>query len=246
MSTNRFTTAIAEARAGGRTKVGGQFAVAFCQESRPRRKGFPLLQGWLRRMHLTARSSTIRRQGEAVMKLPWKQFTVANLMSAVCVTALGLAGLMNSTPIWASALFTLAVSLVCAAILGAVFCSGPWRPVLVGFSLLGCVYLILAFQFTATFATANGSVAVSTPPLLTVHALALVYDQIDPAIVGAGYYRQAARYFPNVRVRATTPNRSPLAFYQVGQSLAALFAALIGGLASHFLAGRSDRSIRDT
>jgi hypothetical protein len=56
------------------------------------------------------------------MKLPGKQFTVANLMSIVLVTALGLAGLMNSTPIWASTLFTLAVSLVCAATLGAVFC----------------------------------------------------------------------------------------------------------------------------
>jgi hypothetical protein len=56
------------------------------------------------------------------MKLPGKQFTVANLMSVVLVTALGLAGLMNSTPIWASTRFTLAVSLLCAAILGAVFC----------------------------------------------------------------------------------------------------------------------------
>jgi hypothetical protein len=55
------------------------------------------------------------------MKLPGKQFTVANLMSVVLVTALGLAGLMNSTPIWASTLFTLAVSLLCAAIVGAVF-----------------------------------------------------------------------------------------------------------------------------
>jgi hypothetical protein len=72
-------------------------------------------------MHWTARSSTICWCGETAIKLPGKQFTVANLMSVVLVTAPGLAGLMNSTPIWASILFTLAVSLLCAAIVGAVF-----------------------------------------------------------------------------------------------------------------------------
>jgi hypothetical protein len=78
------------------------------------------------------------------MKLPLQQFTIGSLMSVVLLTALGLAGLRNPTPIWASAVFTLAVSLLCLAVLGAVFRSAESRPFLTGFALFGWVYLILA------------------------------------------------------------------------------------------------------
>ena len=91
--------------------------------------------------------------------------------------------------------------------------------------------------------TANRSVSVSALLLVMVNGLALIYDQIDPPIVGTEYYNPAAGYFAGVRARTPsngTSNssslRSALAFYQFGQSLASLFAALIGGLAARLLA----------
>jgi hypothetical protein len=172
-------------------------------------------------------------------------------MGVVLLTALGLATLRNPTPLCASAVFTLAVGVLCVAILAALVHSGEWRPFWTGFALLGWIHLVLAFQFTTAFTTANNDVSVSVPPLLTVHGLALMYDQLEPPGVGLTYYARATLYAPTVLGPAGSPSagaittptpRWPLGFYQVGQSLASLFVALIGGLSAKLLARRVERA----
>src|SRR5262249_23261991 len=81
--------------------------------------------------------------------------------ATVLLLAVGFAGLRTATPLWASAVFTLAVALLATASLGAAAGRGRPRTACLGFGLFGWVYLLTTFWFWP------GPNGVSAPPLLT-------------------------------------------------------------------------------
>lgn len=72
--------------------------------------------------------------------------TVAGLMEIVLVAAVGSAALRNPTIVWASALFTLLVMMLCSATLGAIAVRGPARLMWAGFAIFGSVYSKLPLE----------------------------------------------------------------------------------------------------
>ena len=89
------------------------------------------------------------------------RFSIAGLMTAVLLLAVGFAGLRTASALWASAVFTLTVTLLAAAILGAVACRGRSRIAWLGFGVFGWTYLLATFWL---WPAPNG---VTAPPLLT-------------------------------------------------------------------------------
>jgi hypothetical protein len=89
------------------------------------------------------------------------RFSIASVMAVVLFLAVGFAGLHVASVLWASALFTITVTLFAAAILGASACRGPSRMTWLGFGIFGWTYLL------ATFWLWPGPNGVSAPPLLT-------------------------------------------------------------------------------
>ena len=81
-------------------------------------------------------------------------------MGAVLVLAVGFAGLSTASALWASAVFTLAVTLLAGAILGAVACRGPSRIAWLGFAVFGWTYVPATFWL---WPVPNG---VTAPPFL--------------------------------------------------------------------------------
>jgi hypothetical protein len=89
------------------------------------------------------------------------RFSIAGLMAAVLLLALGFAGLRAATALWASALFTLTVTVLAAAVLGAAVGRGRPRVACLGFAVFCGTYLL------TTFALWPGTNGVSVPPILT-------------------------------------------------------------------------------
>ena len=164
------------------------------------------------------------------------RFSIMGLMALVLTVAIGFAALRNPSELWASALFTLAVGLLCVAVLGVAFRHGHKRQFWMGFAVFGWAYLILVFA----------SDALSPPPLLTTKLLSFADQQINPKsdtpifITGVLNGTISANSLPS---RATMPITGPnsLLFYQIGQALATLIVALVGGIAARIFAARADR-----
>ena len=100
------------------------------------------------------------------------RYSIAGLMTVVLLIALGLAGLRDTSTVWASAVFSLTVILLATAILGAATCSGPSRMACLGFGLFGGTYLLAAFWL---WPVPNG---VTAPPLLSK----LLLDWLQPSV----------------------------------------------------------------
>jgi hypothetical protein len=77
------------------------------------------------------------------LRLPPLRFSLLGLMALVAYVGLGCAALRYATPLWASALFTLAVGLVMIGLLGAVFRREQARAGWIGFLVFGGGYLLL-------------------------------------------------------------------------------------------------------
>ena len=154
------------------------------------------------------------------------RFSLLWLMALVLLVAVGFAALGNPTGLWASALFTLAVFLLCVAVLGAVFRHGRRRAFWVGFATFGLAYLVLTFV----------SAGLSPPPLLTTELLAYM-DRLmnNPFIItiDGTFAAPSPRGIP-----ITGP--SSVAFHQVGHSLAALVFALVGSVVARNFAAREE------
>ena len=101
------------------------------------------------------------------------RFSIAGLMAAVFILAVGFAGLRAASLLWASALFTSAVTLLLSAVLGAAACQGPSRMPWLGFGVFGWTYLLATFWL---WPAPNG---ITAPPLLTKALL----DYFQPSSV---------------------------------------------------------------
>ena len=95
------------------------------------------------------------------MTLMRLRFSIAGLMAVVFICAIGFAGLRAATAAWASAMFTMTVFLLAAALLGSVASRGPARMAWIGFAVFGWTYLAATFVL---WPDANG---VTGPPFVT-------------------------------------------------------------------------------
>jgi hypothetical protein len=71
------------------------------------------------------------------------RFSIAGLMGAVLVAAVGLAALKNATETWAGAMLLLTCGTLALAVVGAIYRKGVQRAWWLGFSLFGWGYLVL-------------------------------------------------------------------------------------------------------
>lgn len=182
------------------------------------------------------------------------------LMALVLLLAVGFAGLHAATALWASAVFTLTVTLLAAGLLGVAASRGWRRTACLGFSIFGWVY------FLATFWLWPGPNGVSAPPFLTKALMDAVRPDsnapatmtVDPGPAGE------MRVEPPPMVSTPVPGRgniSTLAPYagrvvnllhyrRIAHTLAAIAFGLLGGLLATLLsavseAGEGRRPIRE-
>jgi hypothetical protein len=178
------------------------------------------------------------------------RFSIAGVMGAVLVFAVGFAGLSAASALWASAVFTLTVTLLAGAIVGAVACRGPSRIAWLGFGVFGWTYLLATFWL---WPVPNG---VTAPPFLTKALL----DSFQPSLVTAKVTwmdpgplgEMSTEPPPNVATpvpgRMGMPTYTPFAgrvvnrlhYRRIGHTLAANVLGLFGALLGTLLRARSE------
>jgi hypothetical protein len=174
--------------------------------------------------------------------------SIAGLMVAVLLLAVGFAGLRTASALWASALFTFTVTLLAAALLGVAASRGRSRMACLGFALFGWVYLLTTFWLWP------GPNGVSAPPFLTKALLDAVQPApktpttmtVDPGPVG----EMSTEPPPKVvgTVRPGVPGFVPytgrvinlLHYRRIGHMLAAVAFGLLGGLLGSIFSALSE------
>jgi hypothetical protein len=91
------------------------------------------------------------------------QMSIAGLMAGVCFIALAIASLLNASPVWASCLFMCVLSLMSAAILGAIAGRQEMRMTWAGVAIFGWVYLGIVF---GPLKNGNGTTMPALPPMI--------------------------------------------------------------------------------
>ncbi len=178
------------------------------------------------------------------------RYTIAQVMALVLFVGFGFAALRSGTVLWSSAVFTLTVAVLSAAILGAMARRGPARLTWAGFALFGWIYLGTAF---GPWAEANG---VKAPPYLTRWGLdywdakAWSSGRLDTAPPGEVLFPRFAPVQPRPIVGAIRagPLPGPLVtlpdsfqFRRIGHCLAAILFGLAGAILCRLLAVEQDR-----
>ncbi len=180
--------------------------------------------------------------------------TIAGLMAGVLFCGVGIAALRGASPLWDSAVLSLTLAVLGLAILGALFLRGESRAFWGGFAIFGGGYLALTSG--PWFAENVGPRLVTTealgflhdtlhpqPPLPQTSVLATPYEaviaRINSAQAGTGEPLDVRNHLldPNPMGGAMVVFSGPLPtapttrvpFQNIGQSLAALVLAVIGG-----------------
>ncbi len=178
------------------------------------------------------------------------RFTIAQVMALVLFVGLGFAALRSSTVLWSSAVFTLTVALLSAAVLGAMARRGPARLTWTGFALFGWIYFGTTF---GPWADVNG---VKAPPYVTRWGLDY-WDanrwpggRINTAPPGEVLFSRFApvQARPIVGAIRAGPLPAPLVtvpdafqFRRTGHCLAATLFGPVGAALGRLLAGEDDR-----
>jgi hypothetical protein len=178
------------------------------------------------------------------------RFSIAGIMGAVVVLAVGFAGLSAASALWASAVFSLTVTLLVTAILGAVACRGPSRIAWLGFALFGWTYVLATFWL---WPVPNG---VTAPPFLTKALLDSFQPSLNTATVmwiDPGPPGEMSTELPptvttiipgtaNLATMAPFTGRvaNRLHYRRIGHSLAAIVLGLFGALLGTLLSARSE------
>jgi hypothetical protein len=100
------------------------------------------------------------------------RFSIASLLVWVALLGVGIAALRSGSPLWANALFSLAIGMLTLAILAAVYRKGRRRAFWVGFASCGWVYLILSLG--------PDHESLTSPFLITTAILDLLYSKVIP------------------------------------------------------------------
>jgi hypothetical protein len=167
--------------------------------------------------------------------------SIAALMAAVFVAAVGFAALKNASAWWSSALFTLTLALFLFATVGAI--RGGDKTFWLGFALFGWSYMILSYEPWSKHAT-------TPPPLVTTGLLNCLYPHISAVppdevmIAGKGVWTDS-RSIEVVSVAKAGGimffRNDMNDFLQVGHFLASWLFAYVGGIATSRLFARSPR-----
>ncbi len=181
------------------------------------------------------------------------RFSIAGLMVAVLLLAVGFAGLRTATALWASAVFTLTVTLLATALLGAAASRGRLRMACLGFSIFGWVYLLTTFWLWP------GPNGVSPPPFLTKALLDAVQPASKtPAVMTvdpgpAGEMRTESPPMVNTIIPGTVnlATSAPFAgrvinllhYRRIGHTLAAVAFGLLGGLLATLFSALSEAGL---
>jgi len=178
------------------------------------------------------------------------RFSILGLMALVLLVAVGFAALRSTSALWASAVFTMTVALLWAAILGAFAGRGRARLTWLGFVVFGWIYLLTTFWL---WPEGNG---VSAPPYLSKHLL----DYFQPTANDASTMtidpgpRGEMGIEPPPTISKTIPGTVNLSttgpftgrvsnrlhYRRVGHSLTALLFGLIGAGIGRVFAARTD------
>ena len=162
------------------------------------------------------------------------RFTLAQLMAVVIFIGLGFAALPSASPLWSSAVFTLTVTVLSAAILAAMARRGRARMTWAGFALFGWVYLGTTF---GPWADSNG---VKAPPYVTRLGL----DYWDSKLWSSKRMETAphgellfSRFTMSL---ATTIAPDALQFRRIGHCLTAILFGLVGAVLGRLIAAKDD------
>jgi hypothetical protein len=168
------------------------------------------------------------------------RLSIAGLLAAVLLIAVGFAGLRTASALWASALFTLTVTLFATAILGAVVCRGSSRMAWLGFGIFGWTYLL------ATFWVWPGPNGVTAPPFLTKALLDSFQPSLKTSTVITIDTHQSGEMITEpppigaIRVIDLTHYR------RIGHMLAAIVLAILGAVVGTLLSTQSEVIVRGT
>ena len=177
-------------------------------------------------------------------------------MGVVLLLAVGFAGLPAASPLWASGIFTMAVTVFAGAIVGAAACRGPSRFAWLGFGFFGWTYLL------ATFWLWPGPNGVTAPPILTKALLDYFQPSsnsravmwIDTAAAGemstdsTPMVSTPVPGFVNLATSAPFTGRvvNRHHYRRIGHTLAAIVFGLLGALLGAILRGLNVSEIHGT
>jgi hypothetical protein len=143
-----------------------------------------------------------------------RHVSMASLLWAVAVLALGCAALTRASQLWASVVFTTAATVLTLAVLRALYSDGTRRAFHVGFALCGWLYL----WYTVVLKLGDA------PPLLTIFAINVSLPYVLPAAFTRDQNGQIIGALGDMVIH----------YRQIGHSLCALLLGLAGGfLAVH-------------
>jgi hypothetical protein len=178
-------------------------------------------------------------------------------MAVVLLIGVGLAALHSASVLWSSAVFTLTVAVLSAAVLGAMARRGRTRMTWAGFALFGWVYLGTTF---GPWADVNG---VKAPPYVTrwgldywdsklwsVHRVdtgpsgEVLFSRFPTWGIGGGMIGGVTSVGGGPRPPAAVPlGLTPDAFQfrRIGHCLAAILFGLVGAFLGRLIAAEGDR-----
>jgi hypothetical protein len=178
------------------------------------------------------------------------RFTLAQSMAIVILIGVGLAALRSASALWSSALFTLTVVVLSAAILGAMAFRGRARMTWAGFALFGWIYLGTAF---GPWAEGNG---LKAPPYVTRWVLdytsqrSWYANRIDTGVPGEVLFpAPSIMYGMGGGMKSGQVSGAPAPvvlvdmfhFRRIGHCIAAIVFGLIGALVGRIMAARNDQ-----
>jgi hypothetical protein len=172
------------------------------------------------------------------------QFSLARLMTVVFFIALGIAALLNPTPVWASVLFLFTVALMSAAVVGAITGRGKMRMTWAGVAIFGWIYLGIVF---GPLPNGNGTTIPALPTML-------IYEYtLDQYLIPQSKAAYKDVIFENTNQAESLLDKATLRgkprvlvdvmhLKRVVHCLGALIFAVIGGFVGRFLYSRGVRA----
>jgi hypothetical protein len=149
------------------------------------------------------------------------RFSIVGLMGLVLLAAIGAAGLANPSGPWAGILALLARAVLCLALVGAACRTGAERVWWLGFASFGWIYLGFQFPFF-------GLAPQKLPTQALLEAIAHIIGVPRPEVQGGG----------------GSEDEFWRAFHEIGRSLWAMVAAVLGGfLATALFAPAATRQV---
>lgn len=169
------------------------------------------------------------------------RFSLLTLFGLITLFALGLASLMNASPLLASAWFTLVVIFLMASTLVATVHQGNGRVFWVGCTVAGWIY------FLVTFSPLIGIHV--PPPLLTSQCLLWLDESLGDDetpdqrsllyMTSSGWPAPRDNWIRIWDVNAGRPQElREINFQQIGHGILTLLVAFVGGLSARYLRSR--------